>query len=80
MKRHTTQRKRANFMISMSLLEKLSTIPSGERSDFVNAAVEEKFTNWSRRKAIENLNESIRKEERVHTSKEILKTLHEDRS
>lgn len=75
----TAQRKRINFMISISLVDKLTTIPLGERSDFVNEAIEEKFTNWSRRKAIENLNESIKKEKKVHTTKEILKILHADR-
>ena len=75
----TAQRKRINFMINISLVDKLNTIPLGERSDFVNEAIEEKFTNWSRRKAIENLNESIKKEKKVHTTKEILKILHADR-
>lgn len=66
-------------MISISLAEKLTTLPTGERSDFVNEAIEEKFTDWGRKKALEKLNESIKKEKKVHTTREILNVLHADR-
>lgn len=76
----TLQRKRVNLMIDIENLEKLEEmIPSGNRSDFVNEAIEEKFRRWGRRKALELMNLSIKNEKHIHTTKEILKTLHADR-
>ena len=74
------QRKRVNFMINTKLLEELAgMVHAGERSDFVNEALEEKIVNWGRRKALELMNESIKKEKKFHTTEEILKVLHADR-
>lgn len=76
----TSQRKRANFMINVPLLEQMETlIPTGERSDFVNEALEEKMIDLSRTKALARMEESIKKQKKVHTTKEILKILHADR-
>lgn len=76
----TPSRKRINLMIDIEHLEKLEElIPSGNRSNFVNEAIEEKFRRWGRRKALELMNLSIKKERHIHTTKEILKTLHADR-
>ena len=76
----TTRRKRINLMISEDLLDQLEeVVSSGERSDFVNEAVEEKLLRWSRRKAFE-LIEEFQKEHPVKMSdKQLLKMIHEDR-
>jgi len=48
------QRKRLNFMVDPSVAEELSqTIPSGERSDFVNNAIDQALIRFSREKAYE---------------------------
>ena len=74
------QRKRINLMIDIDNIEKLEElIPSGSRSNFVNEAIEDKFRRWGRRKALDLMNLSIKKETHIHTTKEILKTLHADR-
>lgn len=76
----TSQRKRANFMIDTPLLEQMEIlIPAGERSDFVNEALEEKMIDLSRTKALARMEESIKKQKKVHTTEEILKILHADR-
>lgn len=76
----TSQRKRTNFMINLPLLEQMEIlIPSGERSDFVNEALEEKMIDLSRAKALERMEDSIKKQKKVHTTKEILRILHADR-
>ncbi len=76
----TAQRKRVNFILKMETLRNLGDlIPSGERSSFVDEAINEKILTWGRKKAIEMLNESIKNETHIHTTKEILKILHEDR-
>ena len=69
-------RKRMNFMISISLVDKLSTIPSGERSDFVNEALEESLVRYGRRKAFEEgtkLRESLNL--KIGSDEELLKKI-----
>lgn len=49
-----TQRKRLNFMVDHSVAQELNeTIPSGERSDFVNMAIDQALIRFSREKAYE---------------------------
>ncbi len=80
MKTSLLPRKRTNLMINVALLEQMDLLlPAGERSDFVNEALEEKLIDLSRLKALARMNESIKKQKKVHSTKEILKILHADR-
>lgn len=67
-------------MMNSDVLEQLAgVIPPGERSDFINEAVEEKLLRWSRQKAFE-LIEEFKKENPVKMSdKQMLKMIHESR-
>lgn len=52
-------RKRINIMIDIQLLEKLDKlIPTGERSNFANAAFEKALLQFGREKALEEIHES----------------------
>lgn len=76
----TTPRKRVNFMISLTLLEELEQVmPAGDRSNFVNEALEEKLIDFSRKKAFEQMEKSLKKQKKVHQNKDILKMIHEGR-
>lgn len=67
-------RKKVNFMVNESLLVELNIyIPAGERSDFVNQAIEESIAQYKNRKAFEGM-EKLRKKYHIHLStKEIIK-------
>lgn len=76
----SAKRKRVNFMIQMQILQELeSLIPNGDRSAFVNEAIECKLVDWGRAKTFEEMEKSIKKQKKVHTTKEILKLIHEGR-
>lgn len=48
----TITKKRVNFTIDISLLNELNQlVAEGERSEFINSALEEKLTDYGRRKA-----------------------------
>lgn len=68
-----SDRKRMNFMVDVKLVKELEeTVPSGERSNFINEALAEAMTQLSRRKAIEGL-KKIRESNKVKLkTKEIL--------
>lgn len=71
-----TDRKRMNFMIDVKLVKELEeVIPAGERSNFINGALNEAITQLSRQKAIEGL-KKIRESNKVKLSnKEILELI-----
>lgn len=74
-------RKRVNFMIDLTLLEEMEgLVPAGDRSNFVNAALEEKLTEWSRAKAFE-LIEAFKQTHRHKkmTDEQLLKDIHHGR-
>ena len=51
---YTTARRRMNFMLNVNLVDTLQQlVPSGERSDFINEAVEKALKCLSREKAFE---------------------------
>lgn len=68
------ERKKVNFMISKEILKSLhQVIPAGERSDFVNEALEDALIDYSRKKAFEQI-EKFRKEWKLKmTTDEIIK-------
>ncbi len=66
-------------MINISLVEKLNAIPAGERSNFVNEALEESLIRYGRRKAFEELDEFKKKHPLKMTSKQILKIIQDGR-
>ena len=67
-------------MIEQSLLEELENIvPAGERSDFMNEAVEEKLAHIGRKKAYEYIKEFKKAQKKSWSNKEILKFIHEGR-
>lgn len=76
----STKRKRVNFMIDQNLVEEMaSLIPSGERSDFVNEALENALTIWSRKKAFELIDEAKKRDTKSYTTDQILEIIHNDR-
>lgn len=49
-----SKRRRVNVMLNVNLIESLNElVPSGERSDLINQAIEEKMIQLSRKKASE---------------------------
>ncbi|MBI2634523.1 hypothetical protein HYW82_02540 [Candidatus Peregrinibacteria bacterium] len=53
---HTADRKKVNFMIDRCILVKMEKlIPPGQRSDFVNKALDEAIVQFGRRKASEGM-------------------------
>lgn len=71
-----SRRKKVNFMIEQKLFEDLeSLIPAGERSDFMNDALEEAIIDFSRKKASKWMEEFKEKNKIKMTTKEILKTI-----
>lgn len=67
-------------MISMSVVEKLETlVPAGQRSDFINEALEENLAQYARRKAFEELDEFKKKHPLKMSTGQILKIIHDGR-
>lgn len=76
MKKHL-DRQKVNFMISKELLAQFyQLVPSGERSDCINEALDEYLTNYGRRKAIEGMRRLSEQNLSIST-KEFLKQRHE---
>lgn len=70
-----SERRKVNFMISKEVLQHLhQVIPSGERSNFVNKALEEALIQFARRKACEEM-DSLRKEWKLKITNEELISL-----
>lgn len=68
------QRKRVNFMLNVSLIEAFETyVPAGQRSDFLNEALEEQLTRLSREKASEATDWIQKKFKLKVTTQKILK-------
>lgn len=67
-------RKKVNFMINQEILEALKTwIPAGDRSDFVNGALEEAVRRYTRQKASDMMDELRKKANLRLTTAEIIK-------
>ena len=76
MKKHFN-REKVNFMISKEILMQFrQLIPAGERSDFINEALEEAIIDYGRRKAIEGMRRLSEENLNIST-KEFLKTRHD---
>lgn len=78
MKKHSN-REKVNFMISKEILVQFrQLIPSGERSDFVNDALEDAIIDYGRRKASEAMDKIAMESGRKFSTKDFLKTRHEE--
>lgn len=76
----TITKKRANFTIDIEVLEALnSLVKDGDRSEFVNEALQEKITDYGRRKAFKAILEAKKKPGKAYSTEEILKIIHEGR-
>lgn len=63
-------RKKVNYMMKNELLEKIEQfIPAGERSDFINEAVEEKIKDFMQKKAFEFFDEFQKKQKKSFSGK-----------
>ena len=67
-------RKKVNFMLTKDIRIQLNQlIPAGERSDFINQALQKALVKYSRQKAMEAI-EKFRKENKISiTTEEIIK-------
>ena len=71
-------RKKVNFMVSKEILLQLNQIvPSGQRSNFINRALKEALTRYSRGKALQELDKIANSGEFKLSAKKFLKTRHE---
>lgn len=67
-------RKKVNFMVNESLLVELNIyIPAGERSDFVNQAIEGSITQYKMKKAFEGMDKLRKKLKISITNEEIIR-------
>jgi len=67
-------RKKTNFMVQNDLLDAMKFyIPSGERSDFVNGALEEALQDIARKKAMDAMDEMRKRIKWKMTDKEFRK-------
>ena len=74
------RRKKVNFMIDEDLIDRLETlIPSGERSDFMNTAMNEALASYGRKKAFEFFATLPRKEKKKWTDETIVKFIKNER-
>ena len=70
----TLDREKVNFMISKPVLLNLkSLIPAGERSDFVDDALDAALLQFQRKKAIEGMDAFRKKYKLTMTTAEILR-------
>ncbi len=76
----TLDREKVNFMISKPVLLQLKEwIPAGERSDFVNEAMQSAMDKIRLQKFSEGLDALRGKSKKTFTNKEILQSIHEAR-
>lgn len=69
-------KKRVNFTISISVIHELeSLIPAGDRSDFVNNAIEEALIQYGRERAAKALKQARKKLKLNLSTEEILKDI-----
>ena len=70
----TEKRHKINFMVSNQIIiEMENLIPKGQRSDFVNKALQKELRNLGREKAIEEMDKMAKKIKLKTTTKEIIK-------
>ncbi len=73
-------KKRVNFTIDIEVLGALnSLVKEGDRSEFVNDALQEKITDFGRKKAVELILKSKKTRGKAFSTEEILKIIHEGR-
>ncbi len=73
------KRQRSNFTIKISVLEELeSLVPSGQRSEFVNNAIEEAMKDFARKKALESI-KKLKKMGPKLSSEELVKQIKDAR-
>lgn len=69
-----TARKKVNFMVDLNILEGMKFfVPAGERSDFVNKALQASLKDFARKKASEAMDEIRKKWNLKITNEEIRK-------
>ncbi len=74
------KRKKVNFMIDEAILERLEAlVPSGERSDFVNNAMEEAIAEHGMKQAMKFFSTLAKKEKKKWTGKNIVKFIKNER-
>lgn len=74
------KRKKINFMISEETFENLEKlIPGGQRSDFINAAIEEMLIKQGREKAIDFFEEFKKKQKKSMDTRDIVKFIRHER-
>lgn len=73
-------RRKVNYMMNEDILERMEKlVPSGERSDVVNQAVDEWLVRYGRRKAFEYFEQLKKKQKKAWSNDEIVKFIHDDR-
>lgn len=76
----TLDREKVNFMMSKSVLAQLrDSIPAGERSDFVNEALEAAIDRMRLQKFSEGLDAIRKSSKKKFSNKEIIQSIHEAR-
>ena len=75
-----TKRRKVNFMVDENIMERLEQyIPQGERSDFVNHAMNQKLQEYGRKKAFEFIEEFKKTQTKTWTSEKIVKFIKNER-
>ncbi len=75
-----TKRKKVNFMVDEGILERVEAIiPLGERSDFVNHAMEQALIAYGRKKAFEFIEKFKKSQKKVWTSEKIITFIKNER-
>lgn len=74
------KRRKINYMMNEDVLDRMEKlVPSGERSDVVNQAVDEWLLEYGRKKALQWTREYKMKQKKAWSTKEILKIIHDGR-
>ena len=74
------KRKKVNFMVDEEIIERLEQlIPSGERSDFMNEAMNEKLKQFGRDKAFKFFEEFRKKQKKAWSTDEIVTFIQNER-
>lgn len=76
----TSKRKKVNFMVDHDITQRLEQlVPVGERSDFVNKAMDEALVLYGRRKAFEFFETFRKKQKKKWKVNEITEFIRKDR-
>ena len=70
------KRKKVNFMIDIDILEQLEKfIPAGKRSDFINEKMQEIVREFTKRTALDYLDQFKKKKKIKESTQEIIKAI-----